>query len=547
MTSYESSEVVAFALNKRHLPRSQVEAIPDIEDEEDQDAIASRPSSLRANFFPPGAEFGDFDPSAYSRYGSFREQSPFFSPVFSHLPSVRPEKLRVASPETQNLRRKLMRDSNVLIVQGGYEGKRFIYDRLRSLGVHIYMMDGPGSIWKKVADEGGIAEFIEIDFTAYDTLFERAMEAIMDCTLEGRFDAVTTYYEDAVPLAARIATALGVNTNSIESCEKARNKRMTRQTMAEAGLPVPRFKRILSADDIQPACDYVGFPVILKPVFGAASMGVTLAQSVQEAAQAYEKLFSSFDVNDDTIWAQGTEMVIEEYYDGDEFDIDVLLSEGTVVYAKVSDNWACWEPWFQETGTNCPSSYPVDKQTELIKLAIETTMALGFRNGCFHVELRYTKRGPRLIEVNARMGGVSVRDANLLAWGVDLVEEHCMTALKIPIRPAIPKEPLKFMAESAINAPYSGVLNENDWLAFARKSKLVLKTSYLKHKGDKVCGPEDGLPDWIAEIIVVSEISTEEAVMEIRRIVEKCKVPITASVAGTERRFFFPGHSHPFC
>ncbi|PXF45370.1 Carnosine synthase 1 [Gracilariopsis chorda] len=546
MTSYESSDVIEFALNKRHLPRSQVEAIPDVEDDDDESSSVNA-SSLRANFLPPASEFADFDAASVTRYGSFRDQSPFFSPVFAHLPSMRPEKLHVASPEAQNLRRKLMRGSNVLIVQGGYAGKKFIYQRLMSLGVNIYMLDGPGSIWRRVAEEGGIAEFIELDFTEYDTLFERAMEAIIDASLEGKFDAVTTYYEDAVPLAARIATALGVQTNSVDACDKARNKRKTREVMAASGLPVPRFRRVLSVEDVPAACDYVGFPVILKPVFGAASLGVTKAQSMEDAVSAYKKLFGTLVVDEDTIWAQGTEMIVEEFYDGDEFDVDILLSEGMVVYAKVSDNWACCEPFFMETGTNCPSSYPEDKQHALMKLAIDSTLALGFRYGCFHVECRYTKRGPRLIEVNARMGGVSVRDANLIAWGVDLVEEHCMAALKIPIRPYLPREPLKFMAESAINAPYTGTLNDDDWLGFARESKLVHKINYLRAKGDAVVGPEDGLPDWIGEIIVVSEQSTEEAVQEIRRIIEKVRVPISPAVPGSERPFFFPSSSHPFC
>jgi hypothetical protein len=37
------------------------------------------------------------------------------------------------------------------------------------------------------------------------------------------------------------------------------------------------------------------------------------------------------------------------------------------------------------------------------------SQALGFHMGVFHVEAKYTSRGPRLIEVNARMGGGPVR------------------------------------------------------------------------------------------------------------------------------------------
>ena len=60
--------------------------------------------------------------------------------------------------------------------------------------------------------------------------------------------------------------------------------------------------------------------------------------------------------------------------------------------------------------------------------------------GVFHVELKYTTRGPRLIEVNCRMGGGPVRLTNLLVWGVDLVEEHLLTTAGIPSRPPVRPE-----------------------------------------------------------------------------------------------------------
>lgn len=546
MTSYGSVEYV---LDKRHLPRSQVEAIPidDIDYTDDEAASSLNASSLRANFLPPGTPLPDVDQADINRYGSYHEQSPYFSPVFANLPSVDHTKLMVSSEETQKLRRKLLRGSNILIVQGGYLGKMFIYNRLKQLGVNIYVMDGPDSVWKKAAEDDLIVDFIPLDFTENDTIFQRAMDSIIDLHHQVKFDAVTTYFEDAVALAARIATALNMEVNPVEACDKARNKRKTREVMAESGLPVPKFKRILCEQDLKQASEYVGFPVILKPVFGAASAGVTKAHSYQELLESYRKLFATFDVTQDTIWAQGTEMVIEEYYDGDEFDIDIMLSDGIPVYAKVSDNWACWEPWFQETGTNCPSLYAEDKQKELIRLSIDTTIALGFKYGCFHVECKYTSRGPRLIEVNARMGGVSVRDVNMHAWGIDLVEEHAMCALRIPIRPNIPEKPLAFMAESAINAPYSGIINDDHWLDFALEHPLVHKINYFKQKGDQVVGPEDGVPDWICEIITLSYDNQKEAVNIIRSIIEEqAKVPITPKSDGKTRGFFFPSHAHPF-
>lgn len=548
MTSYGSTGGLSYSLSKRRLPRSQTEALPigDGVDSSDEEESSIKASSLRANFLPPGFEFGSPEVIGVENYGSLRAES-LMSPVFSQLSMMRPERLHEASKESQALRRKLMRGSSILIVQGGYVGKRFIYDRLKELGCSITIMDGPESAWRTMADEGVIDDFIELDFSNHETVFARAMEAVADAMQDTKFDAVTTYFEDAVALSARIATALGLGVNPILACEQARNKRLTREVMGRAGLPVPRFWRINSPKDVAHACAHVGFPAILKPVFGAASVGVSRINDEKEAHSKYEQLFSVLDPTTDALWYQGTEMVLEEYYDGDEFDIDLLLWNGEAVYAKVSDNWACWEPWFQETGTNCPSLYPKAKQQELIKLSVDTTLVLGFRAGCFHVECKYTSRGPRIIEVNARMGGVSVRDVNRHAWGVDLVEEHAMCALRIPIRPFIPEKPLEYMAECAVNAPYSGVINQDNWLDHVLEDKRVHKINYFKKKGAKVTGPEDGMPDWIVEIIVISKKSQEEACNLIREIIsDRAKVPITPKRPGTEKPYFFPSHVHPF-
>ena len=120
------------------------------------------------------------------------------------------------------------------------------------------------------------------------------------------------------------------------------------------------------------------------------------------------------------------------------------------------------EPYFNETGSNCPSVLPRAQQAELIDLGVKSVLvrcvvfvvcfvlvvlvvvvcwlcvnvacvdeaclnfthpnntisnkhktknkktqkkALGFQLGVFHVELKQTSRGARLIEVNCRMGG----------------------------------------------------------------------------------------------------------------------------------------------
>lgn len=63
-----------------------------------------------------------------------------------------------------------------------------------------------------------------------------------------------------------------------------------------------------------------------------------------------------------------------QYLDGPEVDCDLVLSEGVVVYGAITDNWPTVEPYFNETGSNCPSILPRQQQKELLELAVNSVM-----------------------------------------------------------------------------------------------------------------------------------------------------------------------------
>lgn len=71
--------------------------------------------------------------------------------------------------------------------------------------------------------------------------------------------------------------------------------------------------------------------------------------------------------------------MLEEYLDGPEVDVDLVFSEGQAVYGAITDNWPTVEPYFNETGSNCPSILPTKQQQELMELAVQATQCLGFK------------------------------------------------------------------------------------------------------------------------------------------------------------------------
>merc|ERR1712187_185801 len=202
-------------------------------------------------------------------------------------------------------------------------------------------------------------------------------------------------------------------------------------------------------------------------------------------------------------------LLMEQYLDGTEVDVDVVMSEGKWRYAGVSDNGPTLEPYFNETWGLCPSILPKEQQVALKDLAVGTVKALGFSAGIFHVECKYTSTGPQLIECNARVGGGPVRECNLLTWGVDLVEETLFVALGIPSRPVVPQVPIQAVAYCYVNAKESGKIGSMDCLKDLLKQNDVVWAKPLTQPGNQVVGPADGLPTWLCDLLVTKSTSND--------------------------------------
>lgn len=99
----------------------------------------------------------------------------------------------------------------------------------------------------------------------------------------------------------------------------------------------------------------------------------------------------------------------------------------------------------------------------------------------------------------------------------------------------MPKEPLKFLAKYAFTAPHSGTVNTNRWLDDAAAADpRIKKVKYYYRQGQKSRGPLDGYPSSLAEFMVISEESAEDACQAVRNtVIKHLKPPIFAEFPGT--------------
>ena len=128
------------------------------------------------------------------------------------------------------------------------------------------------------------------------------------------------------------------------------------------------------------------------------------------------------------------------------------------MFSSVSQNWPTAEPSFQETGLHCPPDHDRKAVRRLVDLVVQTVQAFGLHRGVLHIEGKCTSRGPRIIEVNARMGGGRIHEIVEAVWGVDLIEAHLRSCLDLPPTVKPSRRPRCAVVDAIVHAPATGRL-----------------------------------------------------------------------------------------
>lgn len=131
------------------------------------------------------------------------------------------------------------------------------------------------------------------------------------------------------------------------------------------------------------------------------------------------------------------DLLVEEFIDGYEVDMDCAVEKGILRFCAISDNFAPTYPYFAEVGGLCPSRLGLQEQTALRDLLVSYVAAHGARlNGVLHFEAKYdpTRGKAYVIEVNNRLGSAETNTMIMNTYrGFQLGEALLRCALDIPI------------------------------------------------------------------------------------------------------------------
>ncbi|MGW6355192.1 ATP-grasp domain-containing protein [Streptomyces sp. NPDC055092] len=243
-------------------------------------------------------------------------------------------------------------------------------------------------------------------------------------------EGIVTYSERALAYTGELAEALGLPFHDRRTVGLLTDKWQQRDALRAAGVDAVRCRRIDTVEDWADAVAETGLPAVLKPAHGGGSRNTFFV----EDAGAGLALARALLAEDRPGLVAGGTLVLEEYLPGrdtgafgDYVSIESVVREGTVVDIAVTGKFPMVPP-FRETGRFWPSPMEPAEEEQARDLARRSVEALGIRTGLTHTEIKLTPDGPRLIEVNGRLGG-GINELSVRSQGLDLIELAGRTAL----------------------------------------------------------------------------------------------------------------------
>lgn len=304
--------------------------------------------------------------------------------------------------------------SRTVIIVDGYSAGNLLAPEITGRGASAVHVQTTAEIWPVLRPS-----FHPEDYAQLYT-YTGNLEALCEALSRHQPSACLAGTETGVELADRIAERLGLRGNGTQLSAARRNKYLMGEAVRAAGIAAVRQLLAVEAEQaLQWKHSHHLDEVIVKPVHSAGTDSVSLCRSDDEVRVAFAKIFGTTN----RLGIFNDAVLVQEVLRGTEYFLNTISCDGDAFFTEI------WE--YQKRNINQHDCVydnnrllPHDGEvpTKLRKYVLEVLRALGIRWGAAHTEVMLTERGPVLVELGARLDGLSVPAVNQAAIGFSALE-----------------------------------------------------------------------------------------------------------------------------
>jgi cysteine synthase A len=336
---------------------------------------------------------------------------------------------------------------------------------------------------------------------------------------------VTTYSEYHTVHAAMIAQALGLPGMSVAGAQNARHKHRTRLTLdGTPGVRQPRFAHVSDPVQVAGAVREVGFPCVVKPSDGTASLHVLHLKDERDLADYLAELATVRDYGRGVV--RIPDILVEEFVEGELVSVEsCVLGPDQIVNLGITDRTLSGFPYFVEMGATYFRGHSLEAQ--LFEMTERVLRGLGVDFGFIHTEFILSVDGPVLCEVNGRLIGGVVPALMKISSGVDPYLEVIRQALGE--QPVLPYPGEVTASGRWFGSPVPGVLRSVDFSRVEALDGFVEASSY-KQPGRLVGRLSKSNFDWLGHVIFTGD-GRDQAAKRCEEALDNVELVVSVEVA----------------
>lgn len=398
----------------------------------------------------------------------------------------------------------MLNGKKVLLILGAISAMNDIVKSARDKGYHVIVTDYyENSPAKKYADECWTLSIDDVD-----GIVKKARERHVDGVMNYCIDPGQKPYQ-------KICEKLDLPCIAdFEQFNIMTNKDKFTQCCNKYGVgTIPEFE--LNEDYSNEKLDEMEYPVVIKPVDGRASKGITICENKNMVPKAIQYALDN---------STRKKVKIEKYLQCPEICVKYFAADGEFYLTTMADVYKCYKP----DGTKVylgTQTYPSKYLAEYLKTTHEKVITMlkniGIKNGATSLTGFYDDGVFRFFDPSLRMGGAQDWCIAYAASGVDIsnyLTEFAMTGKMGD------KEKLKTIDKAIANHPSAllyfnldiGTIGSFDGVDDALKIPNVLGYHQCHNIGDTIVGY--GTSDNVAIRFIISCSTQKELVDTIEKV-----------------------------
>lgn len=321
-------------------------------------------------------------------------------------------------------------DTTALLVGANDETVR----KAKDLGLHVLLLQHPSKLTAEQREHADVVRVV--DYTDWSL----AEPVVRELHREPGFRVALSLTEPGLENAGRVNDLFDLGGTGYEVARRIRDKGAMRAYLADRDPAAVGAAPLTRRADLNAFADRYGYPFVVKPTDGTASLGVFRVTGPEDTDTVWEQVERLRGTRTDRISTLFVlqDFLMEEYVDGPEFSVEAFSFAGRHVVVAITEKFVA-PAHFAELGHAVPARLDAEREERVRESVIRFLDVIGVRDGVSHTEVRLGAKGPKVIESHNRIAGDAITDLVLGAYGIDLVSY----ALGWPFRrvPELPDRP----------------------------------------------------------------------------------------------------------